>query len=85
MENEWQPMVQASQRVKQLPIETELYVSGILNKYVIKNPLKHQFVRVENRDWVNFTLNDWRKIENMLLRQWLRYNHKDYFKKELIF
>lgn len=86
LENEWQPMVQASRkRVKQLPIETELYVSGILNKYIIKNPLKHQFVRVGNRDWVNFTLNDWRKIENILLRQWLRYNHKDYLKKRVNF
>ena len=60
---------------------------ALLNKYRMLDPLETPIcTMLENRDWVNFTRKDWRKVENLPLRA-MDGNivMKDYFEERVNF
>lgn len=84
LENEWQPVMQTSRvEVIRIPIEVELYICSIVNKYRMVDPLENQYI--ENEVWMNYTQKDWKKIENLPLQHWIKDNQKDYFEKRVNF
>ena len=84
LENEWQPMVQASRMgVTQIPIEVGVYICGVANKYGMKNLLEDQ--GMWNNFWMKFTRKDWKKMDNLQLRQWMESNQKEYFRERTRF
>lgn len=84
LENVWQPVMLTSRaEVIRLPIEVELYICSIINKYRMVDSLDDQYI--EDESWMNYTQKDWRKLENSQLQQWIKENQKDYFEKRVCF
>lgn len=84
LENKRQPVTQASRaKVTQLPIEVELYICGVANKYRMLDLLENQYVMLRSVE--NFTRKDWKKVENLPLQQWMENSMNDYFEERINF
>ncbi len=82
-ENEWRPTTQASRfEITKIPIEVSLYSLVIVNKYGLSMLLERQYVL---DSWINFTLEDWKKLKNISLKQWIENQLKNYFEERINF
>lgn len=84
MENSYQPITQASrEKVMKIPIEVGVYICGVANKYRMINLLRGQSKWIAY--WSDLIIKSWKNVKNLLLRQWMECNQKDYFEQRLRF
>lgn len=84
LKNKWRPTTKVSRvRVMQLPIEVGLYICCVTSKYKMTNLLYGQYEW--GIAWENYSQKDWKKVENLLLQQWMECNQKEYFEKRIRF
>lgn len=84
LKNKWRPTTKVSRvRVMQLPIEVSLYICCVTSKYKMTNLLYGQYEW--GIAWENYSQKDWKKVENLLLQQWMECNQKEYFEKRIRF
>lgn len=84
LENECQPITQVSRSgMMQFPIEVGVYICGVINKYGMLDISGSHMVWSDC--WMEVTWKDWKRIQNLPLRQWIERNQKSYFEERISF